>query len=118
MNCKFLVVLLLAVSLLGLRNLAAQTKNQPAGGRYDLSSFSGSISGQVLDSLTREGVEFASIAIFRQKDSSLVNGTVTDKNGSFKIDKLSPGQYYVDVKFIGYNARRFQGIAVSPRTPE
>lgn len=118
MNCKFLVVLLLAVSLLGLRNVAAQTKNQPAGGRYDLSSFSGSISGQVLDSLTREGVEFASIAIFRQKDSSLVNGTVTDKNGSFKIDKLSPGQYYVDVKFIGYNARRFQGIAVSPRTPE
>lgn len=87
-------------------------------GGYDMSNFSGTLSGQVLDSLTRQPVEYANIVIYKLRDSSLVGGTVSDEKGFFKVEKLTPGRFYVDVKFIGYKTRRVSGVMVSPRTPE
>ncbi len=87
-------------------------------GGIDMANFSGTLSGQVLDSLTRQPVEYANIAIYRMRDSSLVGGAVTDPKGFFRVEKLTPGRFYVDFKFIGYKTRRVSGVMVSPRTPE
>ncbi len=97
----------------------AQDKMQGRSGQgFDLSNFNGVIAGKVIDSLDRVGVEFANIALYNQKDSSLVTGTLTDASGTFVLEKLMPGRYYIDVKFIGYQSKRINGIAVSPRSPK
>ncbi len=54
----------------------------------------GSVSGRVLDLPTKEPIEYANIVLISRRDSSIVNGTVTDKNGMFKLDKLRPGRFY------------------------
>jgi hypothetical protein len=60
-----------------------------------------SVSGQLYDK-ANQPVPFASIAVLRQPDSTLVTGTTSDMNGNFKIDNLSSAQYIVKVSFLGF----------------
>ena len=46
----------------------------------------GSMTGVILDEVTDGPVEFASIALFSQRDSSLITGTITDLTGKFEFN--------------------------------
>ena len=57
----------------------------------------GSISGQVIDGDTYEPLPGANILI---KNTS--KGTITDMTGQFTLGDLQPGNYVVEISFIGY----------------
>lgn len=80
------------------------------------SSFSqnGTISGKIMDEVDGAGIEFATITLFSASDSTLVNGVVSDADGHFELKKLSYGQYYLRVKFIGYRAETISNLSLSP----
>ncbi len=119
MQNRILIVLVIALVFVGITGVSGQERMQGRGGaNFDMSNFSGSISGQVIDSLSKEVVEFANIALYRQRDSSLVTGTMTDAQGNFKLEKLTPGRFYLEVKFIGYKSRVINNVMVSPKTPQ
>ena len=61
----------------------------------------GTISGRVYDSKSGQAVEYATIAVLKPHDSSLVTGTVTNEKGAFTV-KVDKGRYLVRVSFIGY----------------
>jgi len=63
----------------------------------------GSISGKVLDESTKHTIEYANIMIFTLKDSSMITGGVSDKDGNFKLAIPRPGIFRVEVRFIGYD---------------
>jgi outer membrane cobalamin receptor len=73
----------------------------------------GIILGRVFDYATKAPIEYANIVLFTPKDSSLVTGTVSDSTGKFIINKIPPGQYYLDCRFIGFDNQRFD-IVISP----
>ena len=75
----------------------------------------GYMKGIVLDEVTDEPVEFASVALYNQRDSSLVTGTITDMTGKFEFKELSYGVYYADVRFVGFKNTRMTTIATTPR---
>ena len=60
-----------------------------------------SVSGTVYDPVEKMPVEQASIRFLNVKDSTYVNGTVTNANGKFDF-RLKSGNYIVHVSFIGY----------------
>ena len=61
-----------------------------------------SISGRVLDAATQEPIEFATVALIAP-DSTVVNGTTTDAEGRFTIDRIpASGGYRLLASFIGY----------------
>ncbi|SOD98761.1 outer membrane beta-barrel family protein [Spirosoma fluviale] len=66
---------------------------------------SGTISGQVVDSLTRKPLLEASVSLLSGKDSSLVNFGITDGEGRFSFPKIAEGQYRVLVTYVGYRSR-------------
>jgi len=70
----------------------------------------GSISGVVKDGSDQTPMEFTRVALFSSKDSSLVDGTISNVDGSFKLDKLPMDVYYLDIKFIGYQTRYISNI--------
>ncbi|MEJ7768395.1 MAG: outer membrane beta-barrel protein [Chitinophagaceae bacterium] len=43
----------------------------------------------------------ANVLILRSKDSSLVRGTISDKNGLYTFQNVFPGQYLVSITFTG-----------------
>lgn len=61
----------------------------------------GVVSGKVVDSKSGEPIEYATVALLRTKDSSMVNGSVTQPNGSFSV-KAPFGSYLLRVSFMGY----------------
>ena len=64
--------------------------------------FNGSISGRIIDSLSRVPVEFATISIFYQENGKLINGTSSDSKGEFELSGLDNGTYKIVINFIGY----------------
>lgn len=81
-------------------------------------NFSGTVKGKVIDKNDNLPIEYANIAFYRMRDSTLVTGGITNANGEFSIDKVPMGRYYAEVKFIGYNALTVEPFVVSPRQPE
>lgn len=78
----------------------------------------GKITGVVIDTTNGLPLEYANILIYRQKDTSLVTGGITNPDGAFSIDELPAGQYIVKVKFLGYQPHYVSNIRVMPNSPE
>lgn len=66
----------------------------------------GSVSGVVIDSLTKKPVEFATVAILDQTNKP-INGTICDENGKFSIDKIEKGSHQLVISFVGYSTQKF-----------
>ncbi|MBK0377737.1 outer membrane beta-barrel family protein [Mucilaginibacter segetis] len=62
-----------------------------------------SITGTVIDSLTKKPVDYATVGIYKQGSTSPFNGASTDAKGVFTIDNLPAGDYKLTVDFLGYN---------------
>ncbi|MEN0055867.1 MAG: TonB-dependent receptor [Mucilaginibacter sp.] len=60
------------------------------------------IKGRIIDAQTHHPIEYASVAIFKSGDSSLVAGTISKSNGNFELNKISAGHYRLKIAFIGY----------------
>ncbi|MFP4090374.1 MAG: carboxypeptidase-like regulatory domain-containing protein, partial [Cyclobacteriaceae bacterium] len=65
-----------------------------------------SIQGSVLDESNNEPLEYANVLLFQPSDSSLVNGIVTNTDGSFLMTDIPAGTYYLQIQFIGYESRK------------
>jgi len=63
----------------------------------------GSITGRVFDSATKHTIEYANIVVFSMRDSSLITGGVTNSDGVFNLTIDRPGNFKVEVRFIGYD---------------
>lgn len=60
------------------------------------------IKGRIIDGRTHQPIEYASAAVFRATDSSLVAGAVSKANGTFELNNLPAGRYRLKIAFIGY----------------
>lgn len=74
------------------------------------------LKGEVADSLSGKGVEYASVAV-TDKDSKVVKMLVCDAKGTFSTALKAPGTYTVTVSSVGYsNAER--NVTVKDRTTD
>ncbi|SMO59506.1 Outer membrane receptor proteins, mostly Fe transport [Saccharicrinis carchari] len=74
----------------------------------------GVLKGHVYDSKTGQAVEYATIAVYKSRDNSLVTGEISDADGAFAIKGLEAGEFYVTISFLGYDAVRYDKITVEP----
>jgi len=96
--------LLIAVLLLGC-SWAARSQVVIIGG----SNFTGQLSTvnvEVLDSLTREPIPFASVYVIPRRDTTITNFTLTDTEGKAKLDEVPYGNYTFFVEMLGYKTVR------------
>ena len=72
-----------------------------------------SIKGIIVDGQSKQPVEYASIALLKSADSSVVSGTVSKVSGTFEFTKLAPGSYKLRVAFIGYHNKTTPTITLN-----
>ncbi len=94
MNKKFLIVLKVSLLLCLSTALLAQQKGEGPSSKATLK-------GQIVDESGDLPLEYATITLFAQKDSSMVTGGITDDKGVFLIE-TRPGRFYAQVEFLGY----------------
>lgn len=92
-------LLLLFISVLMAISLSGQQRGTRPGGQIPEIT----IKGVLTDNESQLPLEFATVSIFSQADSSLVSGAMTDMDGMFSVD-VRPGSYYAVAEFIGYQA--------------
>ena len=100
MRSFIIIFFLLSFSTLLLK---AQPGNAPKG----------RISGKVIDAVTKQPVDYATISVFLGDSPSPINGMVTDPKGNFVISNLNPGEYRVGVDFIGYQKKTIDHLTIS-----
>lgn len=94
-------------------SLLSQTKNSS----LDMNNMPiGEISGYLRDAQTGQPIEYGNIVLLRYSDSSLVNGTVSGKEGNFTLSNLPFGIYLLRASFIGYSSRIIDSIKINPRS--
>jgi len=64
------------------------------------------ISGLVKDKSSQEPVGYVNVVLFAEKDSTFVSGTVSADNGRFSIPSVLPGNYFLELSFVGYTTKR------------
>ena len=69
----------------------------------------GSVKGKVFDE-TNDGFPFVNIALFQ--NGNIRGGATTDFDGVFKISNISAGTYTLEIKFVGYQTYRLEGLIV------
>ncbi|MBN1348292.1 TonB-dependent receptor [candidate division KSB1 bacterium] len=75
------------------------------------------ITGSVYDTNQNVPIEYANVILFNQGDSLQSTGTITNRAGIFRLEGIRPGQYYIEIHFMGYKMRRIDDISVaSPET--
>ena len=65
-------------------------------------AFCGTVFGTVADSADGSPLVNASLKILNSRDSSFVNGGITDVNGKFTFRGLRKGRYILEVSYLGY----------------
>jgi len=60
------------------------------------------ISGTVLSAADNKPVEYANILLLQLPDSSFVTGVITMDGGTYNIENVKPGKYYLKCSFVGF----------------
>lgn len=108
------------VPVLFLAPVVLVAQNRPGGGmgRSGQMEKIGVVSGKIIDSQNTQPLEYANVALFRMKDSSLVDGGITDDKGQFMIEKLPFGKFFVKIQFIGYPTKVIDSVFIRPDKPQ
>ena len=61
------------------------------------------VNGQVKDSISGNGLPFATVQVFNFEDNKLFKGTLTDINGNYSIKLIPPGKYKLVASYMGYH---------------
>lgn len=110
------IILLISLSIAG---LTFQLKAQPApasgAGGSTPATLPGVVKGKIVEAGSNTPMEYANVAIYSAKDSSIVGGIMTNTDGTFQIKNVPPGKYYLQANFIGYKKHTQQGITILRR---
>ena len=77
------------------------------------SSKGGAIRGIVVDSASGNPIEYANVVLFNSLDSSMVTGGISMTDGSFTIENIAKGRYYIKLQFIGYQRFTVDNIEIN-----
>lgn len=78
----------------------------------------GKISGTLIDSVSKQPLGYASVALFRSTGTSPINGVLTNEKGEFKIDGVHPGSYKIRIVYVGYPDKFVGGIVTTDSKPD
>jgi len=73
----------------------------------------GVLAGKVVDSLSKQPIEYASIKLFNEKDSTIAGAIYTNGSGDFILDQIAVGRYFVKIFATNYQFREIRDISFS-----
>ncbi|GAB3747313.1 outer membrane beta-barrel protein [Spirosoma pomorum] len=74
------------------------------------------LTGRVTDA-ANQSMSYATVALLRAADSTVVKGAITDESGRFTMDKLASGTYRTRISAVGYKDVYSSVVTLSAETP-
>jgi outer membrane receptor protein involved in Fe transport len=76
-----------------------------------------SISGQILDTNSLQNLEFVSIRVFSQRDSSVVGGALSDSSGKFVVSNIKAKRVFIKISCVGYETKTISNLQFQENIP-
>jgi len=114
---KFLMTLCLVVLVFG-GIYAQRPEGMGQGQGQGQTEKIGELKGVITDKSTGQVMPFANVVLYSKRDSSIVDGTITNDNGGFVFTKLPFGRFFLKVQFIGYPTFEMDSIFIRPNDPK
>ncbi len=73
----------------------------------------GIIYGRIKEKTDKTPMQYSNIVLYRMPDSTMVNGTITGKDGSFKFKGVKNGRYFLKAHFLGFKIKVINNIEVT-----
>ena len=64
------------------------------------------LSGMVKDKIGHTPLPYVNIIVASAKDSTFIAGTISNEEGRFSLSGINPGNYYVELSFVGFQTSR------------
>jgi len=61
------------------------------------------VSGTVIEQSDKSPASFVNVVLYLVRDSSFVQGTMTDLDGQFMLEDVKPGNYFLTLSFLGFS---------------
>tara|TARA_R110000744_G_scaffold9421_5_gene30171 strand:- start:5826 stop:8270 length:2445 start_codon:yes stop_codon:yes gene_type:complete len=71
------------------------------------------ISGNI-ETAKNEPLPYANLVVFKASDSSMVKGAMSDDLGSFLVEKVPSGKYYVSASILGFKTYNSEVFEIAP----
>ncbi|MCB9251457.1 MAG: TonB-dependent receptor [Flavobacteriales bacterium] len=71
----------------------------------------GEIRGKVIDKKTKTAMEYATVVL--KREGIVKSSSLTDDNGNYFLKTLDPGEYQLEVSYVGYRKYEASGILVT-----
>jgi len=97
-------------------SLFAQRPNMGGPGMRKMPAI-GRVYGKVIDSKSKQPVDFATVTLLAMQKDSVISGILAKANGDFNLDKLPMGRFRLRIAFIGYQPLT-QQVTISPNNIE
>ena len=81
-------------------------------------SIKGKITGSVIDSTSNVPVSYATISLKKAGSDKIINGTLSEDDGSFKFADIKDGKYDLEVSFLGYKAKQVKSVELTLKDPD
>ncbi len=107
-NFSFVFILLFSFSL------SAQFPGMGAKGP----TIKGKITGEIIDTITNDPVEFATISMRKTGSDKIINGALSEKDGKFSFTDVAPGKYDLEISFLGYNVKVINDVETTGKSPD
>src|SRR6185503_6119732 len=78
----------------------------------------GKISGTLIDSVSKQPLDYASVGLYHVGGKVPLTGAITDSKGNFKIDNVNPGTYNLVITFIGYPTKTVGPFTTTAKKPD
>ena len=62
------------------------------------------ISGMIRNKTDKIAMPYVNVVVKNEKDKSFVSGTITHTEGRFSIENIKPGNYLIEVSFMGFKS--------------
>lgn len=109
-NFRNITVQLMLLLVLG---WTADAHAQAPGPNTKALAAGGTVSGIVIDSISKQPIDYATVSLFKSGSSTPVSGDLTDEKGSFKITDVQAGEYRLQVNYIGYKVKNVLAIVLA-----
>jgi outer membrane receptor protein involved in Fe transport len=67
--------------------------------------------GKIIDETNQTPLEYATLTLYTQQDSTMITGGVTNIEGAFEIETV-PGSYFAKIEFISYETKYISDITI------
>jgi hypothetical protein len=105
-----------ALFLIIISSLSTFAQRPNMGGMRTMPAI-GRLYGKVVDSKSKQPVDFAAVTLLAMQKDSIISGILAKANGDFNLDKLPMGRYRLRITFIGYQTIT-QQVSISPNNIE